>query len=136
MNLSVGVNDQPGPFVLLVEDDTLVRDFLRDCLELLGCVVTPIEDGPQALAALQRGDFDLILSDLHVPGITSEDLLEQLKAVKPPVPLILITGSLEDLEQQSRALGARLIVKPVAVDALCTAVREALEPTSALSYSR
>jgi CheY-like chemotaxis protein len=136
MNLSVGVNDQPGPFVLLVEDDTLVRDFLRDCLELLGCVVTPIEDGPQAVEALHRGDFDLVLSDLHLPGITSPELLRQLKAVKPPVPVILITGSLDDLEQQSRTLGARLLVKPVAVDALCTAVREALEPAAAGAYPR
>ena len=43
--------------------------------------------------------------------------------------MILVTGALDDFDEQSRTLGARLLVKPVAVDALCTAVREALEPT-------
>ena len=136
MNLSVGMNELPGPHVLVIEDDPPVRDFLRECLELLGCVVTAVDNGVTAVDELRTGDFDLILSDVHLPDTVAPELIPRLKAVNPAIPIIVITGSLVDFEERTRLLGAPVLVKPVSIDALCATVRRALEHTAPAGRSR
>jgi CheY-like chemotaxis protein len=134
MSLEAGQPASHGPRVLVVEDDPPIRNFLRDCLELvMDCRVTTATDASEALACLQSSAFDLVLTDMHMPGITGLELIARLHILYPDVPAVLITGS---LDQPARPPDALLLVKPATVDTLCATVRTALGPTAAHGAGR
>ena|SRR2546425_1776175 len=134
MSPEAGQAESYRPRVLVVEDDPPIRQFLRDCLEIvMDCRVTTATDGSEALACLHASAFDLVLSDLHMPGITGLELIARLRILNPNVPAVLITGS---LDQPARTPGALLLVKPVTVDTLCATVRTALAQPAAHAAGR
>ncbi len=78
--------------VLIVDDDDLVRETLRFVLEDEGYDVTAVGNGFDALYQLQNGNYDIVLSDIFMPGMNGFDLLRQIREKAPDVPVILITG--------------------------------------------
>jgi two-component system C4-dicarboxylate transport response regulator DctD len=134
MSPEAGQAEWHGSRVLVVEDDPPIRQFLRDCLEIvMDCRVTTAADASEALACLHSSAFDLVLTDMHMPGITGLELIARLRILYPDVPAVLITGS---LDQPARTTGALLLVKPVTVDTLCATVRTALGHTAAHGAGR
>jgi PAS domain S-box-containing protein len=84
---------QPRPHVLLVDDETLVRELLCANLEELGCKVCAVCDGVQALAVLQDGQkIDILVTDLSMPGIDGLALIRQAQALRTGLPAVLLTG--------------------------------------------
>ncbi|HQT76531.1 MAG TPA: PAS domain S-box protein, partial [Rhodopila sp.] len=89
---SRGVADD-RPWVLLVDDDPIVRDVLRLSLEDAGYAVLAAESGPAALACLGIGDkVDLIVSDLTMPGMDGITLIKAAQERRPRLPAVLLTG--------------------------------------------
>ncbi|HYG07152.1 MAG TPA: response regulator [Stenotrophomonas sp.] len=79
--------------VLLVEDDTDLRRVVCEGLELMGHHVTTAVDARDALAKLERGDFDVICSDVAMPnGLSGIDLVERVLAANRNVRIILTSG--------------------------------------------
>ena len=74
---------QEGGRALVVEDEGDVAETLRELLEREGYAVTVARDGSDALMALDREDFDLIVSDLRMPGVSGPDLHARLAETKP-----------------------------------------------------
>jgi CheY-like chemotaxis protein len=72
-----------GGKALVVEDEADVAETLRELLEREGYDVTVAGDGGAALMAIDRGDFDLILSDLRMPGVSGPDLHARLSEIRP-----------------------------------------------------
>jgi DNA-binding NtrC family response regulator len=117
-----------------VEDDAGVRDFLADALRLQGYQPIPVGTVPEAEAARQRlgpGGIDLVIANINLtPDPTAREgyaLAQRWRAQEPTLPVILISGdpSLQALpEIQAGAM--RFLVKPLALDAMLQAVREAL----------
>ncbi len=78
--------------ILLAEDDDSMRRFLAAALEKAGYDVDPVEDGLEALEALQAIDYDLLLADIVMPGLDGIDLARRATTAKPELQVMFITG--------------------------------------------
>ena len=78
--------------ILVVDDQESMRTLLKDMLEVIGYDVTLAEGGEQAMSVVQSRDFDLVLSDLNMPGMDGSALLRAVKATWPGLPVVIITG--------------------------------------------
>ncbi|TWT46950.1 Transcriptional regulatory protein QseF [Thalassoglobus neptunius] len=114
--------------ILIADDEPL---FLRTTGELLRksgfeCVCVP--DAKSAMAELETGDFDLVLSDLNMPGNLKLELLRKHSDLQPEIPLIVITGvpTLPSAIESVRLGIADYLVKPVKFEDLLNSVKKAL----------
>ena len=85
--------------VLLVEDNDQVRAFTRDLLQEAGCEVIEAADAPGALAKLKENEIDLMLSDVVMPGKSGVELANEVRKLKPRLPIVMMTGYCEDLAE-------------------------------------
>ena len=113
--------------VLVVDDDEpLLRAHAR-ALTRNGYQVETATDGDAAMRALQQASFNVILSDIDMPGMNGIQLLERARTYDLDVPVVLITGN-PSVETAIKAMehGAlRYLVKPVALDSLAKVVGDA-----------
>uniref|UniRef100_A0A832ICI2 histidine kinase n=1 Tax=Eiseniibacteriota bacterium TaxID=2212470 RepID=A0A832ICI2_UNCEI len=86
--------------VLLVEGEAQIRELLAAALRAQGFQVIESPDGPSALAAARAwdGPIDLIVTDLRMPGMRGTDLAERLRAERPGMRVLLVTGDLDVAE--------------------------------------
>jgi PAS domain S-box-containing protein len=105
-----------GSSALVVEDETDVADTLRELLEREGYRVTVAGDGAAALMALDRADYDLILSDLRMPGVSGSDLHARLAETKPHLieRMGFVTGDTlgSSMDDFLRGCGRPVLEKP------------------------
>lgn len=78
--------------ILVVDDNELFRDSIADTLDRLGYNVVQAPDGAHALEILGKNRFDLVISDMKMPGMTGIELLEKIKRVDPDIPFLIITA--------------------------------------------
>jgi two-component system response regulator AtoC len=117
------------PHVLVVDDDRSIRRSLEKFLTDLGYLVSTAEDGAQALAAIERGDKDVVLLDLGLPVIDGLEVLSRLEGREDTAPVIVITAR-DDMKSTITAIqrGAYdYLVKPLDIERLKIALRRALE---------
>jgi CheY-like chemotaxis protein len=115
--------------ILVVEDEIVTRKLMKKILEGRGYEVVASEDGVEALMAIGKMKFDLILCDINMPYINGFKLMEFLNQKKISIPFIFITVH-EDVEDEitGLALGAKdYIRKPVNSDLLLLRIRKALD---------
>jgi DNA-binding NarL/FixJ family response regulator len=79
-------------WVLIVDDDDDVRDVLSEWLNMSGYQVQTAADGMKAIALAKQQRFDLVISDLNMPGMNGHQLLSMLKTLDPQVMVIMLTG--------------------------------------------
>ncbi len=79
--------------VLVVDDNASLLRFLVSALSANGCQVTHASAAEQALKHLDGNTFDLVVSDIKMPGLTGLDLLRAVKGTQPATPVVLITGA-------------------------------------------
>jgi two-component system cell cycle sensor histidine kinase/response regulator CckA len=108
--------------ILLVEDEDGVRDLARRVLEQEGHQVLEARDGPQALEVVQRSgaDLDLVISDVIVPEMGTQDLDRELRRLRPEVPILYMSGYSRD-EMIDRGLlppGGAFLQKPFTAEEL------------------
>ncbi len=77
---------------LIVEDETIARENLAHVLERDGCRVRQAVDGQDALKILAQEEFDLVITDLKMPGMSGLEVLEQIKATSPDTEVLVVTG--------------------------------------------
>ncbi len=114
------VPDRAHTRVLLVDDDSALLDALERILKRSGSTVTKCESAMAASQLIVEGAFDVVLSDIDMPGLSGLDLLRLLRDREVSVPLILMTGA-PTLESAMRAveLGAfKYLVKPPDIEEL------------------
>jgi CheY-like chemotaxis protein/two-component sensor histidine kinase len=113
--------------VLVVEDDTAVRDSIREALAQCGYIVKVAGDGPEALAAVAGMERppDLLITDLVLPGISGRELARRLRSTGASIPTLFISG----YEQSTTAHDADNFVfaKPFSRGALARKVRQLLD---------
>ncbi len=119
--------------ILLVEDDVLVLKTVEKLLNGSGYNVTAARNGEEALKVIKDKHFDLIISDIRMPGLDGIQTIERLKQVEQrPTPVILITGyASEEAPIDAVKLGVvDYILKPFNNEELLESVRRALEEKS------
>ncbi len=82
----------PRETVLLADDEPLSREFLQEALESFGLDVHAVADGTAAIAALQQRAFDLVFTDLRMPGRDGIAVLAAAKEREPDRPVVLVTA--------------------------------------------
>jgi two-component system, NtrC family, sensor kinase len=117
--------------ILVVEDDSDVRDYVIETLRELNYNVMGAADANQALSivASDRFNFDLLLTDVVLPGMNGRELADQIKQKRPGVPVLFMTGYSRNAIVHHGRLdpGVDLIQKPVTQEALAARVREMLD---------
>ena len=115
-----------GLKVLLVEDNEQVRQFAAQLLADLQCKVETAESGTEGLAKAMAGDWDLVFSDVVMPGLTGVQMAMEIEEQRPGLPVLLATGfSDELLGENSRRFA--VVRKPYDVTALANAISVVLE---------
>jgi two-component system response regulator FlrC len=114
--------------VLIVEDDSALREALCATVELAGFGVESAEDGNQAVQLMQAQPFDLVVSDIQMPGMDGHALLQKLKASTPGLPVVLMTayGTIEKAVESMRDGAADYLVKPFDARVLVEMIRRYL----------
>ena len=78
--------------ILVVDDDAAVRALFKETLEDAGHLVSMASSGAEALELIKKKDFDLVFLDLKMPGMDGADTYRQIRAHKPRLPVVIITG--------------------------------------------
>ncbi len=116
--------------ILIIEDDPTFRSLLVAILEDEGYDIVEEENGKQALLTLRRRSFDLVLSDLRLPGMDGLELFRSVKAegIAPPFVLLTAFGTVEEAVSALKEGVTDFLTKPLKdPDALRTLVRRTLE---------
>jgi two-component system response regulator HydG len=78
--------------VLLVDDEPTLRRTLAILLERTGCIVDAVETGHEALEKVNGHEYDLLITDLHMPAMNGDRLALEIKQLRPHLPVLLITA--------------------------------------------
>lgn len=129
--LSPGVHLHGHERILLVDDEKPVLKMLDQMLGKAGYNVTLKDCGLEALAHFQKypHDFDIMITDMTMPDMTGENLILQIKKIRPDLPVILITGFSEKIAGE-RTCGVspdKILMKPVGKSDLLASLRLLLQ---------
>ena len=115
--------------ILIVDDELSMREFLRILLEKEGHLVVTAANGLMALEQTEKQGFDLVVTDIRMPGMTGLELLAHLKQNKPDMAVIMITAfaSPDDAVAAMKNGAFDYITKPFNVDEIKTVVRSSLK---------
>jgi PAS domain S-box-containing protein len=119
--------------ILLVEDDEAVRTSVGGMLDALGYSVLAAGDWREAVTAAQQSTrLDLLLTDVVMPEVSGKELCQRLRALRPRLPVLYMSGYTADVIAQHAILkdGISFIQKPFRADDLASAVRTALREQS------
>jgi two-component system response regulator AtoC len=115
--------------VLVVDDDRRMRRTLQIVVESMGLASAAAASGEDAREQLRKGRFDLVLTDLKMPGASGIDLLEQVRAEHPRLPVVLITayGTIQTAIEAMRKGASDYVLKPFDNESLRLVIGRALE---------
>ncbi|MDR3578409.1 MAG: sigma-54 dependent transcriptional regulator [Oryzomonas sp.] len=115
--------------VLVVDDEAVIRDALKRILEGERFSVETCVSGHSAIESLHERDFDLIVTDLKMPGMNGIEVLKAVKTLQPEAPVIMITGyaSVDTAVEAMKNGAVDYIAKPFSPDQFLEKVERALE---------
>ncbi|MFN2352894.1 MAG: sigma-54-dependent transcriptional regulator [Desulfopila sp.] len=115
--------------ILMIEDEKILRISLEDALTAEGYTVLALEKGRDALAALENGDFSLLITDIRLPDIGGMEILRQSMTLSAATPVIMMTGygNIEDAVESMRIGAFDYITKPFNLEEMFVTVNKALE---------
>jgi len=115
--------------ILVVDDDEGVRQVLGQSLQESGYGVTGVDSGERAVAAVREGAFGLIILDMVLPRVDGLEVLKEITALRPEIPIIMITGyaSVETAIKAMKMGAVDYVVKPFRMEEVELVVAKALE---------
>ena len=111
--------------VLVVDDEDGIREFVERTLQLVGHHTVVASSGPQALTVVEaEAPFDLLLTDLRMPGMTGDELARRVRKRQPEVKVLYLTGFSDQLFKEKGSMweGEAFLDKPVTANGLLQAV--------------
>jgi DNA-binding NtrC family response regulator len=120
------MSDTPTLKILIVDDEPVMHKLLSSFIFELGHQSESTYNGPEALKAIEDQSFDLILTDVRMPGMDGLELLEKIHQSHPQLPVVVITGHGDPtMSEKAKALGAYdFIIKPVSLVKFMQLVKE------------
>lgn len=128
-DLSLLDENSKSPEILVVDDDPMVLEIVVESIKAAGYDADSCQDGEEALRMTAANEYDVILTDMKLPGLDGLSLIRRLKAGNSDTDVIVITGygSIENAVECMRAGALDYLIKPFTVDQIQVAVRKALE---------
>ena len=119
--------------ILLVEDEQSVRDAVSKILAKYGYTVVAAEDGEKGLKHLdEHGGFDIVLTDLSLPGMSGWDVAVAVRQKSPATPVVLLSGW--DIDGKDERIGQSgiscILAKPVRIKEMIKVVEELVKTAS------
>ena len=120
-------NNSPAR-ILVIDDEAGIRESLEVLLTLEDYAPSMAADGEEGLQLLDRENFDLVLLDLALPGLSGLELLPQIKERQPELPVIMITayGTVDNVVEAIRAGAENFVQKPWDNEKLLADIRSAV----------
>lgn len=114
--------------IIVIEDEKIVRVSLLDALTNEGYTVLSVDNGNDALVALEEGHFSLVITDIRLPGAGGLDILKKSLSESPATPVIMMTayGDIKDAVEAMRIGAFDYITKPFDLDEMLLNVARAL----------
>jgi two-component system capsular synthesis sensor histidine kinase RcsC len=115
--------------VVVVVDVAGIRELFCEWLDAMDCGADAAPDGSEGLALIDRHRYDLLVTDLMMPGLNGWQVVAAARRRDPALPVIMITGSAADIDFGTvREAGVTLLEKPLSLRDFKTAVSELLRP--------
>lgn len=117
----------PKTFIMIVDDDVAILDILRQSLTMEGYTCEAFTRGEDALEALERMSFELMLTDIVMPGMRGLELVSKAKRLQPALTAIVMTGLIEEFsyDEAIRFGAADFIKKPFTIQELLVRIKHA-----------
>lgn len=114
--------------ILIIDDEKNIREGLGTALELEGYDVKLAENGEIGLKLIEKGDIDLVITDLRMSGISGEEVIAKVTGESPGIPVIVLTGhgSIDSAVTAMRNGAYDFLTKPLNLDRLILIVKRAL----------
>jgi two-component system response regulator HydG len=121
-----GASDEQRGRILVVDDEPALGEYLRRVLTVGGFDVTHELDGGSALSRVRDQKWDLLITDIELPGMNGLELLERVRELMPGLPVAVVTGhpSVDYAVTALRGAAAEFLMKPVARDVLLAKATE------------
>ena len=138
MPSEIGQHETSPPRILIVDDDAGQRSLLDSFLRGQGFETVPVASGEEALQTLRGGDFNMMISDVRMPGISGLETLRRARRVHSVLPVLLVTAyaDIRDAVGAMRDGAVNYLSKPIDLDELLATVRQAtgLSQTAPLRF--
>ncbi len=117
--------------ILLVDDEKPILNMFDQLLKRFGYNVQPYHTSLDALSCFESSpyEFDIVITDMNMPGITGDKLVTKIKTIRPELPVILCTGSSEKIVD-GRINGSKpniVLMKPSGTDEILRSIRMLLD---------
>ena len=121
--------------ILLIDDDPGIRDNLRQVLTAEGYDVASEKRGDEGLARAAKEAFNVVITDLKLPGLNGLDLVRQLHATQPRLPIILVTafGTTQTAIEATKYGAYDYLLKPFEITPLLELIRKAADSNRLMS---
>jgi len=128
----VVMEEDRQPRVLLIDDDSTVREVVSCLLESFGYHCQAAADGVTGLAYADEGGWDIVLTDLSMPGMNGWAVADAIRRRSPAMPIVLLTGMTNpEVLRHAGEKGLPVVSKPFRVETLRTALANALQASAA-----
>ena len=120
--------------ILVVDDEAIVRESIRDWLREAGYLAEMVETGEEALDQISKKDFSIMVLDYRLPGKSGVDVLREVKRTKPQIKCIMITAfPSAKLTAELAQVGGLddFLIKPVMMEQLEKIIKERLAEVEA-----
>ncbi len=125
--------------ILVVDDEAIVRESIRDWLREAGYLAEMVETGEEALDLISKKDFSIMILDYRLPGKSGVDVLREVKKTKPQIKCIMITAfPSAKLTAELAQVGGLddFLIKPVMMEQLEKIIKERLAEVEAEQLAR
>jgi PAS domain S-box-containing protein len=136
------VEEPPGgkERILFIDDDASLATMGKEMLEVLGYQVVACSNSKEAMEIFKSdpNKFDLIITDMTMPGLTGDRLAIEAMNLRPDLPVILMSGFSKHInEEAAKKIGIKeFIMKPISLQKIATAIRSAIDQDEAPCFSK
>lgn len=132
------MSNEEDAYVLVVDDEGAIRYSISKTLQRVGYQVHTAASGEEALEMMRRQEYDVVLTDIRMPGLSGVDLLARIKEEAPDAVVILLTGyaSLETAIESLRLGAHDYLVKPSSSQDIRNSVAQGVERAHNLKHRR
>ena len=115
----------PGQSVLIVDDEDSITELIESVLGRCGYRTNCLNDGAPAIELMKKNEYDILICDLHMPGVNGRDLIEWTRLNRQNMRVLLLSGDVarKDVNDFARAYGVHFLSKPFSLSELSKAVQ-------------